>query len=83
MGRGYETFVAFIAHERSFSGMGPFMGLKCAILGESFRTVLASVGPLTSMFVHVCLKVSILRKGLRTQLALVGLDVVVNKPVAL
>ena len=59
------------------------MRLQSAILRESFRTVLTSVGPLSCVFVHMSLEVPVLGEGLGTHLALVGLVIAVDQQVTL
>ena len=83
MRRRDETFSARVARVRSFPGVRALVSLKRAVLREAFRTIFAPERPLSAVFIHVRLKITVLREGLGTKVALIRLHVVVDKLVAL
>ena len=63
--------------------MRALVSLKRAVLREPFRTILTPKWPLSTVFVHVCLEITILRERLGTKLALIRFDFIVDKLVSL
>ena len=62
MRRCDKAFSASVARVRSFPCVRALVSLKCAVLRETFRTVLAPERPLSAVLIHVRLKITVLRE---------------------